>query len=179
MTAHEPERIAIPLSKGKLLLMALGGAAFAALGLLLFLDADGTARRRSPLLTKAVGVVCVGFFGLVAVQAGAKVLSTSPGLVIDAEGLVDNASGVAAGRIPWSDIKKIGISRSEARQFLTIELRDPQKYVRRARLVKRAFLTQNMTYFGSPVHIPADTLRIQFDDLVKLVRESHAKYKRA
>lgn len=178
MTAQRPEPLAIPLSKGKLLLFALGGAAFAALGLWLFLNADQMQRRRSPLFVKAVGVVCVGFFGLIAVQAGAKVFSTSPGLIIDAEGLVDNASGVAAGRIPWSDIKKIGISTSEKQRFLTIEVRDPQKYVRRARLVKRWFLTQNMTYFGSPIHIPADTLRIDFADLVKVIKESHARYKR-
>lgn len=176
MTAHGPEQIAIPLSKRKLLLFALGGVAFAALGVWLFINADDMPK--SPLLVRAVSVVCVGFFGLIAIQAGAKILSTSPGLVIDAEGLVDNASGVAVGRIPWSDIKKIRITTSETHRFLTIELRDPQKYVRRASLVKRSLLSQNMKYFGSPVHIPADTLRIDFGDLVKVVRESHAKYKR-
>ena len=176
MTAHGPEQIAIPLSKRKLLLFALGGVAFAALGVWLFINADDMPK--SPLLVRAVSVVCVSFFGLIAIKAGTMLFSTSPGLVIDAEGLVDNASGIAVGRIPWSDIKKIRISTAETHRFLTIELRDPQKYVRRARLVKRSILTQNMKYFGGPVHIPADTLRIDFGDLVKVVRESHAKYKR-
>lgn len=60
MTGHGPERIAIPLSKRKLLLFALGGAAFE-LGVCLFINADDMPK--SPLLVRAVSVVCVGFFG--------------------------------------------------------------------------------------------------------------------
>src|SRR5688572_32327146 len=106
MHAHTSERIAIPLSKKALALYCLGGTAFAALGLWLFLNADDV-RPHSPLFVKAVAVVCVGFFGLIAVKAGAKLFDRSPGLIIDAEGLVDNSGGLAAGRIPWSNIKRI------------------------------------------------------------------------
>ena len=154
MPAQPSESIAIPLSKKGLALYCLGGAAFVALGIWLFLNPDYV-RRRNPLFVKAVAVVCVGFFGLIAVQAGARLFDRSPGLIIDAEGIVDNSGGLAAGRIPWSDIKRIRTTTSAEQRFLTIEVRR-----------------------GSAVHITPNTLRIDFDDLVKLVTESHAKYKR-
>jgi len=176
-TAHGSERLVVPLRRGTVALMFLGAVAFVALGVSMFLTADQF-RRRPPLFVKAVAVVCVGFFGLVAVKAGARLFDMSPGLIIDAEGIVDNSSGIAAGRIPWSDIKRIQTSTSEKRGFLTIEVHDPQKYVRRARWVKRVAVTQNMRYFGSPIHISVDTLRIDYDDLRKAIKEARAKYKR-
>src|SRR5262245_34837868 len=178
MTAPQSEDVVIPLSKGKLVPFVLGGAAFAALGLGLYLNPDQISRR-PPLFLKAVGVVCAGFFGSIAVQAAAKLFSTAPGLIIDSEGIVDNSSGVAVGPIPWSDIKRIGISTSEERRFITIEVRDPQKYIQRGNLVKRVLRGQNMKYFGGPIHISADTLRIDFDELVKVIKAARAQHKRA
>ena len=175
-TAHGSEQLVVPLRRGRVALVFLGAAAFVALGLSMYLTADQS--RRPPLFVKAVAVVCVGFFGWAAVNAGARLFDMSPGLIIDAEGIVDNSSGIAAGRIPWSDIKRIQTSTSEKRGFLTIEVHDPQKYVRRARWVKRVAVTQNMRYFGSPIHISVDTLRIDYDDLRKAVTEARAKYKR-
>jgi len=177
VTAPKSERLVVPLKRGRIALQFLGGAGFVALGLLLYLDADHMSRR-PPLFTKAVAVVCVGFFGLVAVSAGARLFDPSPGLIVDAEGIVDKSSGIAAGRIPWSDIKSIRTSSSEKQRFLTIEVRDPQKYVQRARWVKRAIVAQNMRHFGSPIHISVDTLRIDFVTLRTAVKESQAKYKR-
>jgi hypothetical protein len=175
-TAHGSEQLVVPLRKGMIVLMFLGAAAFVALGLSMYLNADQS--RRPPLFVKAVAVVCVGVFGLVAVGTGAKLFDMSPGLIIDAEGIVDNSIGIAAGRIPWSDIKRIRTSTSEKRGFLTIEVHDPQKYIRRARWVKRVAVTQNMRFFGSPIHISVETLRIDFDDLRKAVKEFQAKNKR-
>jgi hypothetical protein len=154
MAAQPSESIAIPLSKRGLAVYCLGGAAFAALGIWLFLNADDI-RPRSPLFVKAVAVVCVGFFGLIAVKAGAKLFDRSPGLIIDGEGIVDNSGGLTAGRIPWSNIKRIRTTTSAEQRFLTIEVRR-----------------------GRAVHISANALRIDFDDLVKVVTESHAKYTR-
>ena len=144
------------MSKKGLAVYVLGGATFVALGLWLFVNADQMWRRRSPLVAKTVAVVCIGFFGLIAVKAGAKLFDPSPGLVIDPEGVVDNSSGIAAGRIPWSNIKRIRTTTSQEQRFLTIEV-----------------------HRGTPVHILPDTLRIDFDDLVKVLTESHAKYKRS
>ena len=175
-TPHGSEPLIVPLRKGRLALMCLGALAFVALGLLGYVNADYD--RRGPLFAKTVAVVCVGFFGLVAVQTGAKLLDTSPGLIVDAEGIVDNSSGIAAGRIPWSDIKRIETSTGEKHRFLTIEVHDPQKYIRRTRWVKRAAVRQNTRVFGSPIHISAETLKIDFDDLRKAVKESQAKYSR-
>ncbi|MGH8761317.1 MAG: STM3941 family protein [Burkholderiales bacterium] len=176
----DPDPLVIPLSKTKLGLLLLGAAAFVALGIWLYLYAGELTLENSQyvLRVRAAAVACVGFFGLCAVYAGAKLFDNSPGLIIDAEGLVDNSSGLSAGRIPWSDIKGVGFTTVEKQRFLTIVVHDPHKYVRRASPLMRPFVTMNMKLFGSPIQISANTLKVNFDDLMKAVTDRHARYGR-
>jgi len=165
----------IPLSKGKIIRLALGAVVFVALGIWLYLNADHIPRR-NPLYIKVVAVACVSFFGLCGVYASRKLFDPAPGLIIDAEGIVDNSSGISAGRIPWSEIKGFKVTTIKRQRFLTIEVRDPDKYIRRTSGLKRHLAAMNTKYFGGPIHITSNTLAIGFDELVKSITEAHAKH---
>jgi hypothetical protein len=69
------------------------------------------------LVLRAVAVIGAGFAGLCACYASIKVFDRRPGLVIDKEGIVDNSSGVAVGRVPWHEITGARVARFKDSDF--------------------------------------------------------------
>jgi hypothetical protein len=170
------ERILIPLSKTKIVLLLVGSVVFVAVSLWLWDHADEIPHR-NPLYVEAVAIAGIGFFGLCGLYALFKLFDTAPGLIVDAEGIVDNSSGVSAGRIPWSHICGFKIKSVHKQRFLTIEVHNPETYVRKANFLKRPLVTLNMKYFGGPIQISANTLKIDFDRLIEVVTGAEAKHR--
>jgi hypothetical protein len=174
------DRIVVPLSRVKTSLALLGSAAFVVIALLIWravdLLPDGNP---AGLLTYALLVITILFFGFCGLHAAFKLFDRSPGLVIDDQGIIDNSSGLAAGRILWSEIKGIQVTRVHGQRFLTIDVQAPEKYVDRFSYLRRKFVRLNATYFGGPIHIPATTLKLGFDELVDIVRENFEKHRPA
>ena len=165
----------IPLSKTKLVLLLCGAVGFVALGFWLYGFSE---QIQAPvyLELRFWAGAAIGFFGLCAVVLAVKLFDPRPGLVIDDAGLIDNASGLSAGRIPWSDIKGFAVQTVKHQRFLTVEVHDPDKFVQRAPAWQRSLVAFNAKYYGSPIQISAVGLKIDFDSLVKAITESHARY---
>jgi hypothetical protein len=163
------ERV-IELSKLKIGLLLVGAIGFVALGIWMFTleDVEILAQRRfnSPAFVHGTGVVAAAFFGLCAVALVSKWFDGKPGLVLSDAGLVDNASGIAAGFIPWSDVSGVSIYEIQKQRMLVIQLTDVGKYIERGNALRRLLNRANTRLCGSPVAIPASALRIGFDELV-------------
>ena len=153
----------VPLSKWKLVLLLAGAVGFVALGFWLYHFAEEM-RSLAWLEVKFWSGAAIGFF------------DRRPGLVIDDAGLIDNSSGLSAGRIPWSDIKGFTVNTIEKQRILAIEVHDPGKYVRQAHPLKRPVIELNARHYGSPIQISAHALAIDFDTLVKAITDAHARY---
>jgi hypothetical protein len=145
MTNAATNSLVIPLSKITLIL--LGSIAFVALGFWLWAYAEEI-RYRSPLFVRGVAAAAVGFFGLCGVLAIVKLFDFAPRLIVDSEGIIDNSSAIAAGRILWADIRGFEIQTVQNQRFLTIQVYDPEKYVQRSHFLKRAFVALNASQFG-------------------------------
>ena len=170
------ERILIPLSKTKIGLLLVGSGVFVAASLWLWNHADEIPYHNA-LYVEVVAIAAIGFFGLCGLYALFKLFDTEPGLIVDAEGIVDNSSAVSAGRIPWSDICGFKIKSVQKQRFLTIEVHNPDAYVRKANFLKRPLAALNMKYFGGPIQISANTLKVDFDRLIELVTGAEAKHR--
>lgn len=172
----------IGLSKVKISLLLCFAIGAVALGvwLLTLPDASIVTQRRfnEPWLVHSVGGLALLFFGICSVAAGRKLFDASPGLVLSEQGLLDNASGVAAGFIPWSQITGIGHYQVQGQKMLVIGLADPKPYLERGPFWKKALLKANYRLVGSPVSIPANTLKMAFEPLLALVGEYHQRYGR-
>jgi hypothetical protein len=177
MPNESPDLILVSPSKLKIALACVGSAVFVAAGLLMWTFADRAPLHRALYLKAAAGA-CVGFFGLCGVFALLKLFDTAPGLIVDAEGIVDRSSLGSVGRIPWSDIRGFKVTTVRKQRFLTVEVHNPEKYVQRASLVLRPLVAVNARYFGSPVQISSHNLKINFDELVSVLSGSYAKYRR-
>src|SRR5665647_1362036 len=103
------ERIEIQLSKSKLTLLSLGSIIFVGLGVWFVTNPpkESIPFFSNPTVLFIVGLASILFFGLVGFFIFKKLFDNSPGLIISAEGVFDNSSGVSAGFVPWTDIVEI------------------------------------------------------------------------
>jgi hypothetical protein len=135
----------IELSRRKIGLIIIGSCAFVAIGIWLFsidpASIRALPRGSNPTFVHSIGLASVVFFGLCAIAAIPKLFDKKPGLVFASSGIIDNASSVSAGLIPWAEI--IGAESFDLRnqKFLIIKVKDPQKYLDRGnRLFHRIIL---------------------------------------
>ena len=174
----------IELSKAKLVLIMLGAGAFVAAGAwMLSLDAAAVSSERSfayffndATFVRGLGLVTVVFFGFCGLYAARALFDKKPGLILSRAGIVDNASAVSAGFIPWSDVAGAGVLEIEKQKMLVIQVRSPQKYIGRGGPLRRALNRANYKMVGSSITIPAITLKIDFAELVSLFNQYQRTY---
>ena len=179
MTAND-EKV-IELSRFKIVLLIVGALAFVALGAWLYLLDDAIIRTWShrynnPVFVHLSGLLAMVFFGLCAAAGCRKMFDTRPGLVFSKEGLLDNASSVAAGLVPWAEITGAEVLKIQSTRFLVVQVVNPQKYLDRGGPLRRALNRANFSQYGSPVQIPSTALKINFDELLKLFSEYVTRY---
>lgn len=168
------QEVSIPLSKSKILLLSLLCLGFVLLGLWLLLlapelDIFGAL---GIYFQKIVGALSIGFFGPAGFFLVRKSLDKTPGLVISNEGIIDNSSMVAAGKIIWSDVKGIKESTVAGERFIRVEVKNPQKYIDRQKGgFQRKSVEINYQKYGSPIQISANGLDATHEEIVSLLRE--------
>ena len=77
-----------------------------------------------------------------------------PSLIVDATGIVDQASAASAGRIPWEDIAGFEISSVHGQKFLAVHVKDPAELYDRTPWFKRRLMKLNASVGGAPVNLP-------------------------
>ncbi len=163
----------IALSKRKLLLLALGclilvvGGAFLAVSPATFRDNPFVRDERFVRLVGVAGIVLFGLFGF---YIGRKLLDSAPGLVVGPEGFVDNSSGLAAGLLPWTEVTGVDELSLMGQRFVVVHLRDPAAFIaRQPNAFKRRMLATNLSSYGSPVFLSANTLQCTHAELKALL----------
>ena len=174
----------IELSKTKIARALLGTCAFVAIGIwMLSLDEESIRSGRSfrlflnnPMYVRGLALLSIVLFGLLALFFFRKLFDKQSGLVFSDSGIVDNASAVSAGFIPWSEIIGSRIFEMPQLQMLIIMVRDPERYVDQGNAVKRKLNQANHKMCGSPIAISANTLKINFAELHSLFDHYQRKY---
>lgn len=169
------DRIAISSSKVKLVLLTVGAFLFVAAGVGLFEFAD-TQRQYPPIYVKGISILGIGFFGLCGVFASLKLFDSSPGLVLDREGIIDNSSAIAAGRVTWREIRDIQAVSISGQRLLAIIVDDPEKYLGKGNVLSRWFVKMNHRLYGTPIFISSHALKINFDDLERQIQDFRARH---
>lgn len=173
------DAIVVPLSKVKLALW---------LALALVLNAAGVelvfcgwpVRGGGAVAALIIGIVLLLVFGLCLFYLTRKLFDQRPGLVIDADGIVDNSSWLAPGRMAWRDINHITERRvfSMSRRFAVVFVHNPNEYIENQRhWLKRKLMRANFMACGSPFAISTTALKISYDQLLPLMLQIFNKYK--
>jgi hypothetical protein len=174
------EQIKIPLNKGRLTILLISSIIFVAIGLWLVISPPkiDIPLLGNPTLILVTGIASILFFGLCAFMFFKKLKDGKAGLIIDKTGITDNASGISAGHIPWSNIKEISTAQVMNQKFLMILVDNPNDYIsRQTNVIKRQGAEMNFKNYGSPISISANTLQCNFDELKNILQAQLNKNK--
>jgi hypothetical protein len=122
------------------------------------------------------GWASIVFFGAVALFALSRLASRKPAITIDRNGITDNASGLSAGFIPWSDVVDAQLVKFQRQKFLGVSLRNPQDYLAKASPLKRALMKANSSLVGFVINIPQISLPVTLEELlghIERFRQAH------
>ena len=166
-------RIEIPLSKTKMLLILFGATGFVVLGTLFIFNPDKFVSpiMRNPEIIRIAGIASVLFFGAVGIYGTRKMFDKNVGLTIDGSGIIDNTNATSIGLIKWSDIKEIRTEQVMSTKFLLIFTNDPNAILEKVGGIKRKLMEANYRMYGTPLSITSSTLKYNFNDLEKLLIE--------
>lgn len=166
------QSIQIDISKSKLVKLLLGCLAFVAIcsWILIYQPEIGNPVFDNVIVKYGVMATGVLFFGLLAFFYIRKLGDNKAGIVIDDNGIFDNSSALAAGFIPWVDVKQVKTVEVSKQKLLMIIVNNPADYIsRRKNIVGKKAMAFNERKYGSPVSITANALKCSTDELYILI----------
>jgi hypothetical protein len=174
------DEIVIKTSKKKILLLLLGACVFVAIGIWMFSLDDATIQSRrgmnNPMLVHGLGLVAIVFFGIFGLVGVKKLFNNKPALILNKSGIVDNASSVSAGFVPWSAVVAASIVEVQKQKVLVIHVREPEEYIARGNLLRQTLNKANSNMVGSPISIPLNLLAMNFSEVTSLFDQYLRKY---
>jgi len=166
------QSISISLSKSKLTKGLIGSVLFvlASGWLLAYQPTVSNPILNNPLVKYAAAVSGILFFGFGIIYFSRKLADKKPGLIIDDEGLFDNSSAAAVGRIPWMNITRVVTTQVLNQQFLVIVVNNPEHYINEQHnAIKKKAMIYNFKNFGSPIAISAGGLKCNLSELLEML----------
>jgi len=127
----------------------------------------------NPLTLPVIVVIFGAFIVIIGFLLGTlyfrQILKNGPGLIIDNTGFTDYTTALAAGYIPWTEvkgIKPITVGKYKTK-FIAILLKDPNAFLeRQPNALKRKAMTLNFRNYGSPIQLSSGSLKCSFDELL-------------
>jgi len=154
------DELVVSPSRKKLAALAVAAAALVTAGIWALLVYASTAN------ATAIGTA-TRFFGFCGAYTVWRLVRPTPSLVINREGIFDNASAVGVGLIRWDDISDLREYRFMGQVFLGIHLRDRGAFLARLPPWKRQLLRLNKYLVDAPVNIPQVALPTTIAELLR------------
>lgn len=99
-------------------------------------------------------------------------LSNTPLLIIDGDGITDNASAYSAGFVPWSDITHVSVSNAlKNHQFINLHVKNPETYINRLNAQKSTLIKKPPNLKNYTLKIPDAFLPVSADELLKTINQ--------
>jgi len=159
------ERIVINRSVGKYVVLLICGWAFVAAGVFI-LWVGGP---------RWVGWMNIIFFGAGSLVFLWQIFDSRPRLIIDERGILDRTLGV--GVIHWADIEGAYTRSIQGNDFICLQLRNTDQYVRRLSKVKRAMIPANEALGFAPLNINLSGIRGMTDRVLELILKKSEQYR--
>ncbi len=161
--------IEIPVSKAKALLIIAASVAFVIACAWLWTIAD-TQTDRPPAVMKAVSVIGIVFFSLGMVVGVKKLFDKRPGLIIDDQGIQDN-TGLGKGRfIAWTNITGFKLIEIKRTKLISVFVNNADELIAGQSPWKQKMTRLTLQNYGTPISISSSTLKMDSDELLKLLK---------
>jgi hypothetical protein len=153
--------------RSKMFLIALGSLLFVCAGFFILSQSDES-HIPQPLRI-IIAFLAIGFFGLCFLYALYRITVRRPALSLEREGILDNASAVSAGLVRWEEIERIYTSSLQGQQFVSISVKDQERFLQRMHGFKAKLMQLNIGLVGAPVNLPVTALGMTSAELVVLI----------
>jgi len=97
------------------------------------------------------------------------------GLKLTETSFIDNSSIFSCGEIPWEDVLDAKLQKGFSMQFLTVRIKNPEKYIAKKNFIKRYFIENRIKKIGTPVIFPDKNLKCNLDVLLEIILEQRGK----
>ncbi|MEX3931152.1 STM3941 family protein [Paraburkholderia phymatum] len=158
--------IVVYQSRGKLATLLLGSFLLVVLCALLLARNPASMSVRSTIAV----AIAIPFFGTCGLFVLSRLLRRKPAIIINNDGLTDQASAASVGLIRWSDITEARIIiltfRSSRQKYLGVSLRNPNDYLAKCGPLARAILRKNASLSGYVVNIPQAAVSVGLEVVV-------------
>ena len=168
MTLGPPERIAIPFSRLKCLVILAVASVFVVACAFFATHSQGQARY-APTFVRIVCGAGVALFAAVAIMSVVRLFDSRPGLIVDRQGVDDRTNFSSIGRVDWADVRGLRTVKARWNNGLVVELHEPQRFAGRGNIVQRLLRAGA----ASPVVLGSNALDVPFDTMVQIVRRFH------
>ncbi|AHF15993.1 hypothetical protein NIASO_14180 [Niabella soli DSM 19437] len=160
----------IPVDKKKTTRNFAASMLIVLLGLLFIIKPFWFIRSDDPAMIRTIGYLCIAFFGVISIFLTKTLLNKKEGLLLSEEGIIDQSSGIAAGKVLWKDIKSIRTELVAAQPFLMLEVTNPLEYIQnQINPLKKRAMELNYQLYKTPIGISGKFLHIEFEKLRELV----------
>lgn len=156
--------ITFAINKSKVALYLIGSLLLVIAGVFVFyncLSGQGRYVLGSIELTYVIAILCIVFFGYASVMFLVKLFSNKPGIVINEQGIIENATAVVNGLIPWKDIKSVELYTMQSQKFVLIYVHNPEEYITKQKnVIKRKSMQANLKTHGTSIFINTNMLKV-------------------
>lgn len=160
-------------SKTKIILTMVGSIAFLLCGIWLISSYAAVS-----VVISLIGILSLLLFGAGLIGGISMLSHSGPGLRLDSHGFELMATKIKTGPVSWAEVKGYRIVEIFGQKFISIQVKDPDAFLRRLGPTARALAQANMAeeFGGGPIGIAASTLAIDFNSLVALFNRYLQRY---
>jgi hypothetical protein len=158
------QKTIIPISRLKLTLLTVGALGFIVAGFYILKGALVSFHLFS-ILVIIIGVASILFFGACFLFGVFRLLSNKPGLILTADGFEDYSSFIGGQFIKWQEVEGIDSLQVQKQNFIRVFLKDPNNIIAKAKGLRKFAMKMNYKFYGSPIHISANSLTYKFSKL--------------
>ncbi|WP_320815580.1 STM3941 family protein [Flavobacterium sp.] len=174
------EKIEIYSSKKKSLLLLIASLIFVVGGIYMFMNAENFTgyRARNPLFTKGIGIACVLFFGLGIYVSIRQLIQNQLILIIDKIGLNVNPKKSLSARIEWKNINGFSEIKIQSAKIIIIDVNNSDYWIEKEENgFRKKMMKFNVNNYGSPFNLSANSMQMNYSELMKTLNENLDKYK--
>jgi len=127
-------------------------------------------------IPRLIGAGVVVYFGLLLIYALRRLLVRAPSLIINSEGVFDNASITGVGGVHWHEITGIERRKNYLVHHIAVSLRDREAVVARVPIPRRWLVSLLAIVAQDSANITPGMLDRPLDEVEELLERYHAEF---
>lgn len=164
------KEIKIELSKGKILLVLLGGISLVAVAFWLW-NYSEIQQKVDPLLVKIIAVIGMLFFSICSFFGTIKLFDTKPGMIVNSRGFVNNSLVLDGQFVEWTHVHSFQIIEIKQTKILLVFIDNPEEIIDKSNIWNKFWLRQNLKWYGTPINVTSNTLKCNFEEMLNIMNE--------